>query len=446
MSLLFDDGTYTKLSGGGGVITAYGLLGGRSVYAFAEDPAVKSGGVDGDNARKLAYLYRTAAQNGAPVVGIYCSSGGDISAPQALLAGYADIAAAAVAASGVVPVVAVIAGVCGGVASILASSADFIVASKDAELFLTPPFLAGASGADTDGVSTAPRANGEVVKSDGSAESAAKLGNVNIIAEDETAAIAKARHLISILPDNNIDEAVFYANVPEGERLCDRANSASALVADAKLYCDTLLGLAEDVFAVNELYGKASGTYFGDCEGRTVGFVSIAGRLNGDDCNKISRFVGFCDCYTIPVVTIYDTSRPQCDNSNAVRAFAKLTQVYYSATTAKISVIKGEAVGSSAIATGAFCGCSDFTIALDTAVIAPIDITAATALLSGSDTSAGNIAAYKSAVSSEAAAAAGNVSAVVTPQELPLVFANALDITKGKRAGSLPRKHINLAY
>ncbi|GHU57446.1 methylmalonyl-CoA carboxyltransferase [Clostridia bacterium] len=430
LSLLFDDGTYTKLSGGGGVITAYGLLGGRSVYAFAEDPAVKSGGVDGDNARKLAYLYRTAAQNGAPVVGIFDSNGGDISAPQALLAGYSDIAAAAVAASGVVPVVAVIAGVCGGIAAVLAASADFVVAGKDAELFLTPPFLAGTAGT--------------AVKADGSATSAAKAGNVSILADDEKAAIAKAKDLISVLPDNNIDEAVFLANVPEGQRLCERASAASATVADAKLYRDTLLGLTEDVIPVNELFGGASGTYFGDCGGRTVGFVSVQGKLCGDDCDKVSRFVGFCDCYAIPVVTIYDTAGASCDNSNAVRAFAKLTQVYYSATTPKISVIKGEAVGSSAIASGAFCGCADFAVALDTATIAPLSVVAATALLAGKDKD--DTAAYKTAVTAAAAAASGNVSAVVTPQELASVFAHALDITKGKRAGSLPRKHINLAY
>ena len=142
---MFDEDSFTELSPytGGSVVTGYGQIDGCPAYAFVQDVSVKSGAVCKAAAGKIVKLYSLAVKNGAPVIAVYDSKGGDISEGQELLTAYGDIANSCASISGVAPQIAIISGVCGGISASLACMADFVIMTENAELFLNPPFITG---------------------------------------------------------------------------------------------------------------------------------------------------------------------------------------------------------------------------------------------------------------------------------------------------------------
>ena len=185
---MFDEGSFTELSPytGGSVVTGYGHIDGRPAYAFVQDAAVRSGAVCKAAAAKLVKLYSLAVKNGAPVVAVYDSKGGDVSEGVELLTAYGNIAGACASISGVAPQIALIGGVCGGISATLACMADFVIMTEKAELFLNAPFITGGSG---------------------SAQNAAKSGVSCLTVKDMAEAVQKAKALVSILPQNNLEVA-----------------------------------------------------------------------------------------------------------------------------------------------------------------------------------------------------------------------------------------------
>lgn len=434
---LFDIGTFVETdrfvsaSGEiGSVITGYGLIGGRNVYVFAQNPDVASGGLTESSARKISKLLTRAAQNGSPVVGIYDSKGGVITEGARLLHAYGELTAAAASLLGVVPVVSVITGTCGGSGAVLSQLSDFVIMTEKAELFVTPPFLAVDTKA---GAATA--------------ASAAKTGGASIVAKDAGAAIAKARELISVLPDNNLEPAIF--DYVGGDSVSTAAGVFGQLQDSDVPTIEILAGFATNVQ-----------TSFGSVGGVTAAFITTNKNdvaevlLTPDDLKKILRFVRFADAYTIPVITEIDVyglaNSTAAEYDGAVRVAAKLTSVYAAATTPKLALIKN-AVGVGFTVLGAFG--ADYAAALESAVIAPVSPKAAAVLLSSDKIKDGSNAALE-AVASEyaenegnpfAAAALGLIDSVVSVGEAAEQLRAALAITGGKRASAAqPRKGITI--
>lgn len=419
LNALFDEGSFVELdkflSADGeasSVVAGWGTIRGASVYAYAQDVAVKGGAVNKSAALKIKKIYELAAKNGAPVAAVFDSKGGDINEGMAVLSAYGDIVKASAAISGVVPQIAVICGVCAGAAAMIASMADIKIMTEKAELFMTAPFnapdgkLAGA----------------------GTAANAAKAGVCDIIAKDDADAIAQAKKIIAILPANNVSLA--------GND--DFADNDAAIAAG--MSGKDIIAAVADSNSVVELgaeFGTAAYTAFASVNWATVAFVATdkADKLTAADSAKIARFVQLADVFSIPVVTVIDTEgfvpSSEAELAGSVRDCAKLAQVYASATTVKVNLIKGKAYGA---AYAAFDS-ADIALAWESAQIAPMCPEAAKVFTGEEiETSPFN------------AAALGMIDGVIAAEDTKSAVASAVDMCSSKRVAAPARKHINFAF
>ncbi len=419
LTALFDEDSFRELdkfvSTDGelcSVVAGYGTVLGTTAYAFAQDVSVKGGAVNKSAAMKIRKIYELAAKNGAPVVAVFDSKGGDINEGMAVLSAYGDIVKASAAISGVVPQIAVVCGVCAGAAAMLASMADITIMTEKAELFMTAPFntpdgkLAGA----------------------GSAANAAKAGVCDILAKDDAEAIAKAKKLVAVMPANNISLA--------GN---DDFTENDADITAAMKGADVIAAIADknSVVELGADFGTAAYTAIASINWATVAFVATdkAEKLTAADCAKIARFVQLADVFSIPVVTVLDTEgfvpSSEAELAGSVRDCAKLAQVYASATTTKVNLIKGKAFGA---AYAAFDS-ADISYAWENAAIAPMSLEAAKVFMGEEiDASPFN------------AAALGMIDGVIAAEDSKDAVASAVDLCSGKRVTAPTRKHVNFAF
>ncbi len=441
LSKLFDEDTFVEIarfvSAQGeqtSVVGGYGRIDSQQAFAFIQDVSVKSGAVCKKAALKIKKIYELAAKNGCPVVAIYDSKGGDIAEGVELLEAYGDIAAASASVSGVVPQIAVVTGVCGGTASTLACMADIVIMTQKAELFMTAPFNAQ-----------------DKVDGAGTAKNAALSGVAALVASDTAEAIKKARQLVSVLPCNNLevggnDYFAVTDKIPSADM---KGGAMVEAVADK----DSVIELYAD-------FGKASYVAIASVNWKTVGFVctnKTSDKLTKGDAAKIARFVTMCDAFSIPVVTFVDSEGFEASSvaelSGSVRDCAKLTQSYASATTVKLSVITGNAIGG--IFTAMCAKNADFTLAFENAVIAPTTPKAAAIFLyadklTGENANAQLEKATKDYMDNDAcaytAAGLGLVDRIIAPEQTAGVIDESLEMLSGKRVCAPARKHINFVF
>lgn len=418
LSAFFDEGSFTELdkflSADGevsSVIAGCGTVMDMAVYAFAQDVSVKGGAVNKSAALKIKRVYELAAKNGSPIVGFFDSKGGDINEGMAVLGDYGDIMKASAKISGVVPQVAVVTGVCAGCAAMIASMADIVIASENSELFLTAPFN---------------NADGKLAGA-GSAENAAKAGVVQILVKDADAAVAKARDLVAILPDNNL--GIGYIDGAPDNDTAITASLKGAELAAAVVQKGTLVELGEK-------FGTAAFTALGAFGGDTVAVVSTgkAAKLTSADCAKIARFVQFADLFSIPVVTLIDTEgfegSSAAELSGSVRDCARLAQVYATATTVKVNIVTGKAFGAAFAAFNS----ADLSYAWENAQIAPMN------------PEAGKVFMGEDLVTNPfAAASLGMIDGVIDPADTRETISAALGMCVSKNVNT-QRKHANFAF
>lgn len=418
LSAFFDEGSFTELdkflSADGevsSVIAGCGTVLDMAVYAFAQDVSVKGGAVNKSAALKIKKVYELAAKNGSPIVGFFDSKGGDINEGMAVLCDYGDIMKASAKISGVVPQVAVVTGVCAGCAAMTASMADIVIVSEKSELFLTAPFN---------------NADGKLAGA-GSAENAAKAGVVQILVKDADAAVAKARDLVAILPDNNL--GVGYIDGAPDNDTAITASLKGAELAAAVVQKGTLVELGEK-------FGTAAFTALGAFGGDTVAVVSTgkAAKLTSADCAKIARFVQFADLFSIPVVTLVDTEgfegSSAAELSGSVRDCARLAQVYATATTVKVNIVTGKAFGAAFAAFNS----ADLSYAWENAQIAPMN------------PEAGKVFMGEELVTNPfAAASLGMIDGVIDPADTRETISAALGMCVSKNVNT-QRKHANFAF
>lgn len=442
LSMLFDDGTFNELdaftvSENAGVITGFGYIEGNPVYAFSQDVTVDGGAVGRVHAAKVNKVYQLALKTGCPVIGIYDSNGARLSEGYDAMAAYGEMLAKSNNLSGVVPQIALVLGTCAGISAMLASSADFCVMSKKAQLFLTAPFVAEAKG--------------EGVQGAGTAENAAKAGVASIVAEDDNDAIEQARKLISLLPTNNLSAVpVWEYAEPEAALSAESCAKTAAIgVADADSVVELSKEYAENVFTALATVG-----------GSTVGLVAVSGEICPYAASKAARFVRVCDAFNVPVVTFVDTNgfiaSSKAELSGGIQDAAKLAHAYAEATCPKISVITGKAYGAAYVAFAGRAANSDVTIAWPTAVISALSPETSVEFfwhdkLKGAE----NVAAKRAELAEEyaeteaspfAAAKAGVIEDVIDPAQTRSAVLSALDMLSSKRVSKLPKKHGNMPF
>lgn len=428
LSKLFDDGAFTEIDtfvksadGYAEVVAAYGYVGGAGVYAFAQNSDIAGGAMSKAQAAKIKKVYDLALKTGAPVVALYDSVGGRLTEGSELLAAYGDVLKYSNNLSGVVPQISVVLGKCFGTQALIAACADVVVMSEKAEFSLE------TSGANA------------------SAAENAKHGTAHIVTKTEDEAISKTKDILALLPSNNLEVAAgFEFDEPVSAPTTDtKAAEAVKAVVDS----DSAVELQAE-------YGKAVKTILATVTGDTVGVVATADAvLDSKSCSKAARFIRFCDAFGIPVITFVDAQKFEC-----IKSAAKLTSAYAEATTAKITVITGEAYGAVYIATAGTGAAADITFAWPTASVSALNPEAAAVIMLGDDfggklkgskepkaDKAAVIAEYKDKnCSALDAAANGYVEDIINPENTRAKIIASLELLSGKRVSTLPKKHNNL--
>ena len=430
----FDNGVYAPLFAATerSVTAANGLVGGRPVYAVCQSGDALSA-ADIDVMTRALHL---AAKTGNPVVTFYNAPGAKLEEGLGILSATASLNAAIAKISGVVPQIAVVLGICGASAALSAAAADLCIMSADAELFLAAPFLSAAKGDKTPGA--------------GSAAFAAKAGVAALVADNTESAVRKAAELIVRLPANNLAlPSEFDFTLPSA------ALNLSGYTAQAAMEAIADTG---SVYPLYTGYGTGLEVAFATVGGGVIGFVATAGPdvpLCRQSADKAARFVRLCDAFSIPLVTLLHTDGFSTgsaeDMAGGIRAAARLAATYADATTARVAVLAGKAVGPAYIA----LGCADLTIALPgSTVLAPAEPSAVVSVLykeelgsAGDSLAAATAAKVKEyeAASGEAALAAGLADIETTPAGLRAAVESALGVLASKRVQRLPKKHGNMS-
>lgn len=430
-----------------GVVTGYGLIDEKPVYVYAQDFTVKGGSVGAQHAKKILKVMELAEKTGAPLVAILDTAGARLDEGLDAMNAYAMIAGRVSALSGVVPQVALVLGQCGGIASAIAGMSDFVVMSKNGSLFVNGPRVVSAvAGKQLD------------MEAIGGSSASVRSGMAQITAETDEEAIAMARKVVAMLPANNMDEAV---DLPRD----DMNRELPALNAIEKLddVRDLLRGVADlgDIVELGEEFAPSMVTALGKIGGTTVGFIANQaakdeGRLTVYGCKKAARFAAFCDCFSIPIITVVDSmgmkisTAPQGELS---RAGAQLLFALSEATTPRVALVVGQAIGMS-YASLASRAVSDMVYAWPGSVFSPVSAQIAAQLLYADEMQGAEDPYAKRAELEQRymddvadavnAAKQGYVDDVIEPAVTRQMLCSAIEMLSGKRDSRPAKKHGNM--
>ena len=446
IALLLDDGSFVEqnmLGCDAGVVTGSGTVDGRPVYLFAQDYAVMNGAVGAKQAKKIVKVLELARKTGTPVVAMCDSNGARVGEGAAALEAYADIFAHMARLSGVVPMITMVLGPCVGAAAMMAELSDLVFVAKPAGLVMVagPQVVAATMGKDV---------KPEVL---GGGKVAVENGAAHFACETEEEAFEQVKTVLGMLPSNNLEDAPFSAEE-------DMNRIVEGLAAGAE-GADVIEKLA-DTGSVVEVGAGYTGavTAFAKMAGRTVAFVYTG---KGDTCDKrmkkITRFVRFADCYNIPVVSIVDSTGLQVFNSverqlSVVKAASAMVYAYSEATTVKVTLVIGNAIGAAYVAMGGSAN-ADATYAWPGAVISPLTGEAAIQIMwpekikeSKGDAVAARAelaAKYEAEVADGVnAAVEGLIDDVIDPADSRKTIIAALELLSSKRDSNPPKKHGNM--
>ena len=333
---------------GDGVVTGYGTVNGRPIFVFSQDFTVFGGSLSESHAKKILKVMEKAEQVGAPIIGLNDSGGARIQEGVASLAGYADVFLQNVLASGVIPQISLVMGPCAGGAVYSPAITDFIFMVKDTSyMFVTGP----------DVVKTVTHETVTQEQLGGAMTHAAKSGVADGAFENDVEALLQLRRLIDFLPLNNKEKPPVIAAVDPADR---DDMSLDTLIPDNpnKPYDmkELILKVVDDgdFFEIGEHFAKNMICGFARMEGQTVGIVAnqpmvLAGCLDIDSSRKAARFVRFCDCFNIPIITFVDVPGflPGTDQeyNGIIKHGAKLLFAFAEATVPKVTVITRKAYG-----------------------------------------------------------------------------------------------------
>ncbi len=442
---------------GDGVVTGYGAIEGRKVFVFAQDFTVFGGSLSGAYAQKICKIMDLATRVGAPVIGLNDSGGARIQEGVESLAGYADIFLRNTLASGVVPQLSLILGPCAGGAVYSPAITDFILMTKDTSyMFITGPEV----------IKTV--THEEVSKEDlgGALAHNAKSGVAHFAAENEQACILLTRELLSYLPSNNAEDPPVAANDDDPFRADEALKDLVPANPNKPYDIKELIRAVVDnrhFFEVQEHFAKNMVIGFARLNGRSVGIVAnqpafLAGCLDIDASRKAARFVRFCDCFNIPLVTFVDVPGflPGTDQEwgGIITHGAKLLYAYAEATVPKVTVITRKAYGGAYDVMASKHIRADINYAYPTAEIAvmgpegAVNIIFRNELLKAKDANAERaklVADYREKFANPfKAAELGYIDEVIRPEETRAKLVRALEMLKDKRQENLPRKHGNI--
>ncbi len=440
-STFAETGTYVRRSADSdefeGVICGYGAIDSRLVFIFAQDFFRMKGAFDRQQAKKICDLYALAEKSGAPIIGIFNSAGACIREGVDALGAYGEVMRAAAKASGIIPQIAYIHGICAGSAAVISSMFDVSVSVKDkSSVYVNPPSLLSAKDA-------------------GSAQRAAKTGLVSKVYNSEAEAAVGIRSLINYLPQNNMEGTVT-------ELSSDDLNRKVNIPATNENY-DMKTILSEicdrgEFMEVSDSYAPEALCALGSIGSSVAGIIAnqpsvSGGRLTPEGARKMAKFISLCDSFSIPIVTLTDSEGvavdDACENAPLASELSRLAFAYANAVCPKITAIIGKAYGSAFTLMGSKAVGADIAFALSGAQISIMPPASAVAFLwndrvarqSREEVEAEWAAEYATPVQ---AALHGEIDDIIEPAELRQRICAALSMLASKCAGTPARRHANL--
>ncbi|MSR74940.1 MAG: acyl-CoA carboxylase subunit beta [Planctomycetes bacterium] len=453
-----DFGMDKKLIPGDGVVTGHGCVDGRDVFVFSQDFTVFGGSLSEAHAAKICKVLDMAMKVGRPVIGLNDSGGARIQEGVVSLGGYADIFLRNTLASGVIPQISCILGPCAGGAVYSPAITDFIIMSEQsAYMFITGPNVVKTVTHET--VSSQELGGTEV--------HAAKSGVAHFAAATDAEAIAVARELLSYLPLNNMEDPPTRPTRDDPERRDPQL--AEIVPAQANKPYDMRAVITRVVddgrfFEVHARFAANILTGLAHMDGRVVGIVGnqpavLAGVLDIDASVKAARFVRFCDCFNIPIITFEDVPgfMPGVaqEHGGIIRHGAKLLYAYCEATVPKLTVITRKAYGGAYDVLSSKHIRGDVNLAWPGAEIAVMGPRGAVEIIFKREIEeAGDkraeveerlVREYTETFANPfSAAARGYVDDIIEPEETRPRLIRALRLLASKRDSNPPKKHGNI--
>lgn len=413
-----------------GVMTGYGTINGSLVYVYSQDVSVLNGSMGEMHAKKIVNIYDMAMKMGAPVVGLIDCAGLRLQEATDALNAFGEIYQKQVNASGVIPQITAIFGVCGGGLALMPALTDFtFMEEKNAKLFVNSPnALDGNFTAKNDTSSCAFQSE--------------KAGLVDF-AGDEASILGEIRNLIAVLPSNYEDEAV--------EECADDLNRACDGLAESVVEPAYILSNISDnslFIETKKNYATDMVTGFIKVNGATIGAVANKDdMLTSDGCEKAADFIKFCDAFSIPVLSLTNVKGYAATIENEKRiakAAAKLTYAFASATVPKVNLIMGNAYGSAYVTMNSKAIGADVTYAWPDAAIGMMDAAMAAKIIYADEPEliSAKTAEYASLQGSvDSAAARGYVDSIVDPVDTRKYVAGAFEMLYSKRIDTVAKKH-----
>ncbi len=473
LDLLFDPGTFQEIGQlaiqryqespthenylGDGVVTGFGTVDGRTVYAYAQDFTVHGGALGEMHGRKICKTMDLAASTGAPLIGLIDSGGARIQEGVYSLGGYAEIFRRNCTYSGLVPQISLLLGPCAGGAAYSPALTDLIImVEEQSYMFLTGPEVVKA-------------VTGEVVTPEalgGSEVHFSLSGLAHFVRQSETDAIHLTRRVLAYLPSNHMEnppalqrsddpfrfDDVLNGIVPEDPRLPYSMHEVVERIVDRNSFLEI-----QAMWARNAIVGLAR------LDGHPVGIVAqepnvMAGVLDINASDKITRFVRFCDAFNVPLITLVDTPGflPGTDQEygGIIRHGAKILYAYSTASVPKISVVTRKAYGGAYVVMSSKYLGTDLTLAWPSAEIAVMGGEGAANIIFRREIAAAeNPAAERARYAEEyrkryltpyAAAGAGFVDDVIEPRETRRKLIAGLEAIRSKAVAMPVRRHGNM--
>ena len=428
-----------------GVITGYGVIDENLVYVYSQDVSVLNGAIGEMHAKKIARIYDMAMKMGAPVIGLIDCAGLRLQEATDALEAFGGLYLKQSMASGVIPQITAIFGMCGGGLSLIPALTDFTFIEEKGRLFVNSPNAIAGNRIEKCDTASAAFQSKEVGLVDG------------VKTEDEI--LEDIRTLICMLPCNNEEDASYDECNDDLNRVCEGIEDAfeDAAIALSQISDDQIFFETKKDFAQDMVTGfiRLNGMTVGTVANRSVVYneegeiaAQFDGSLSADGANKAAEFVGFCDAFNIPVLSLTNVSgfaASEYDEKHLAKAAAKLTYAFANATVPKVNVVTGKAFGSAYVAMNSKSTGADMVYAWETSEIGMMDAAlAAKIMYADADADVIKVKAteYKELQSSPyAAARRGYVDTIIAPADTRKYVIGAFEMLFTKREDRPMKKH-----
>ncbi|WP_446776071.1 acyl-CoA carboxylase subunit beta [Macellibacteroides fermentans] len=436
---------------GDGIVSGHGKIDGRLVFIYAYDFTVLGGSLSASNANKILKVQTLALKNGAPVIALNDSGGARIQEGVESLTGYASIFYQNTLSSGVIPQISAILGPCAGGACYSPALTDFIFMVKEkSHMFVTGPDVVKAVTHE------------EVTKEDlgGAYTHTSQSGVAHFMNDTEEETLTSIRELLSFLPSNNMEDAPVR---PCNDDIRREEESLQQVIPDDPNIPYDIKDIIEPVvddhyfFEVMPSFAKNVVIGFARMGGRSVGIVAnqpayYAGVLDIDASDKAARFIRFCDCFNIPLITFEDVPGflpgTNQEHNGIIRHGAKVVYAYAEATVPKITLITRKAYGGAYIVMSSKQTGADVNLAYPMAEIAVMGASGAVNILYRSENEEAKAEAVSEYTQKFAnpyrAAELGYIDEIILPKQTRYKLIQALEMTQNKSVTHPPKKHGNM--